>query len=252
MGYKAACARFYRSSARRLAPRLRYSQISYEEALAGLVRPGVRWLDLGCGHQVLPPWRGAEEARLVGNAGLVVGVDRDDDAMRKHRSIRRLVGADIGRLPFAPASFDLVTANMVVEHLDCPERQFAEIARVLAPGGAFLFHTGNVYGYYILISRLMPEGWKRGLAQLLQDRASEDVYPTHYRANSRARIRALARAAGLEVQSVGAIPSSPQTELLPPAMLLELLWIRLTMTRPLAGLRTNLIVALRKPAVEAT
>ena len=32
-------------------------------------------------------------------------------------------------------TFDLVTANMVVEHLTQPVRQFSEIQRVLRPGG---------------------------------------------------------------------------------------------------------------------
>jgi len=248
--WRALCDRFYRKSARVIAPRLRYSQESYESALAGLIAPRVRWLDLGCGHQVLPEWRRQQEDALVRSAGVVVGADRDLPAMRSHRTIRDRVCSDIRHLPFAPGCFDLVTANMVVEHLDAPEAQFREIGRVLAPGGTFLLHTGNIFGYYILCSRLLPEGCKGFLARLLQGREAADVYPTHYRANSDATIRRLADAAGLSVHELNHIPSTPQTIPLPILLPFELLWIRLTMTRPLQSLRTNFIVHLRKPGAD--
>jgi SAM-dependent methyltransferase len=41
-------------------------------------------------------------------------------------------------LPFASGSLDVVIASEVVEHLPHPERAFAELARVLAPGGLLL------------------------------------------------------------------------------------------------------------------
>lgn len=247
MSYRAQCERFYLACRRRLAPNLRYSQDSYEQVLRQLAGPQVRWLDLGCGHQVLPPWRQASEQSLVKAVRLAVGADRDGPAMRSHRTLHRRVCADIGRLPFAAGSFDLVTANMVVEHLDAPENQFREIARVLTPGGAFLFHTGNIFGYYILCSRLLPEFAKEKLARQLQGRVAADVYPTHYRANSPGRIAALADSAGLEVAELLPTPSSPQTILMPMLLPFELMWIRLTMMPRWAGLRTNLIVTLRKP-----
>lgn len=245
--YQALCNRFYRQSVRVIAPRLRYSQDSYAEALTSVVGPGVRWLDLGCGHQVLPEWRFQQESALVRSAALVIGADRDLAAMRSHRTVQHRVGSDIRRLPFAPGSFDLVTANMVVEHLDAPALQFREICRVLAPGGTFLFHTGNIFGYYILCSRLLPESLKVRLAGILQDREAVDVYPTYYRANSDAAIQRLSQAAGFRVHEVSKIPSTPQTIPLPLLLPFELLWIRMTTTRALQSLRTNLIVTLRKP-----
>lgn len=246
--YQTACERLYRTIARIIAPDLRYSQRSYEDCLTGLVAPHVRWLDLGCGHQVLPEWRRRQEEALVLGAGCVVGADRDLAALRSHGTIRQLVCSDIGRLPFPAGAFDLVTANMVVEHLDAPEKQLREIGRVLTTGGIFMFHTGNTRGYYILFSRFFPERLKFRLAKVLQSRSSADVYPTHYRANTPAAIRRLAQAAGFEVHEMRSISSSPQTILLPMLLPLELLWIRLTMTRSLQSLRTNLIVSLRKRA----
>ncbi|MFL6257460.1 MAG: hypothetical protein ACJ74T_20840, partial [Pyrinomonadaceae bacterium] len=65
---------FYGRARRRIAPRLLYSQEVYEQALDEYVADGAVWLDLGCGHQVLPPWRAEQERRLVGRCRAVVGL----------------------------------------------------------------------------------------------------------------------------------------------------------------------------------
>lgn len=44
-------------------------------------------------------------------------------------------------IPFAPRTFDLATANMVVENVDDPARMLDEIRGVLRPCGRFAFHT---------------------------------------------------------------------------------------------------------------
>jgi SAM-dependent methyltransferase len=46
---------------------------------------------------------------------------------------------DVERLTHADASFDVVTSTEVFEHVADDRRGFAEIRRVLRPGGAFLF-----------------------------------------------------------------------------------------------------------------
>ena len=139
-----------------IAPGLLYSQTVFENRLLAHVRESQRWLDLGCGHRLLPEWRAEAERELVRSAPLAVGIDSDYAALRRHRSFRQLCLGDIGRLPFRSASFDLVTANMVVEHLDDPSSQFAEVSRVLVPGGVFVFHTPNAQSYVIAAARVFP------------------------------------------------------------------------------------------------
>jgi len=46
---------------------------------------------------------------------------------------------DLRQLTFPDAVFDLVISQDVMEHVPNPERAFAEIARVLKPGGAHVF-----------------------------------------------------------------------------------------------------------------
>src|SRR5436190_1689026 len=77
-------------------------------------------------------------------------------------------------LPFTDGVFDLVTANMVLEHVAEPERLFREVERVLVPGGRFLIHTPNLHGYTTAVTRLLPDALLAPLAFLLHRRQSED------------------------------------------------------------------------------
>ncbi|TMQ13401.1 MAG: class I SAM-dependent methyltransferase [Deltaproteobacteria bacterium] len=170
----------------RARPRVRkYSHDLYEHVLESGVRGDTEWLDLGCGHQILPLWRAEQEKRLVERCRSVVGIDADRPSLSKHRSIKLRVAGNIGRLPWRDESFTLVTANMVVEHLDAPGAQFAEIARVLKPGGVFIMHTPNRRGYSTIAARLIPERIKKRLVYLLEQREAADVFRTFYRANTR-------------------------------------------------------------------
>src|SRR5579864_6218031 len=107
----------YWKTERLITPGLRFSQQYYEDELQKLVSSHTRWLDLGCGHQVLPPWRLEAERELVGRAGQVIGIDPDVYSIGMHRTIQDVRVGTSEHLPFPDCSFDLITANMVVEHL---------------------------------------------------------------------------------------------------------------------------------------
>lgn len=203
-------------------------------------------MDLGCGHQILPPWRAQSEAKLVKTAGAVVGIDYDLDSLNRHASISLKARADIERLPFANDSFDLATANMVVEHLEDPDAQFREIWRVLRPGGSFLFHTPNAFSYTTVLARMIPDAPKSRLANLLDGRPGGDVWKTYYRVNSERKIRWLASTTGFDVSEVRFIASSAELAVIPPLAALELVWLRMLMTKTLRRFRPNIIVLLRK------
>jgi SAM-dependent methyltransferase len=246
MVFRARLFRVYHAMRAAVVPSLRYSQETYEETLTPLVR-GARWLDLGCGHRVLPNWREGEERALVASSRLAAGIDYDLPSLRRHRSISIRTRGDLSHLPFADGSFDLASANMVLEHLENPLEMFREVRRVLAPGGSFLFHTPNLWGYATVGARLLPERPKLALAALLEDRPAEDVFPTHYRANHPTTLESLARQAGLEVVTMRLIATDAVFALVPPLALLELAWLRLLLTRPFERLRPNLIGILRRP-----
>jgi 2-polyprenyl-6-hydroxyphenyl methylase/3-demethylubiquinone-9 3-methyltransferase len=104
---------------------------------------GRRILDAGCG--------GGLVARELAVAGAeVVGVDRSLGSLEvARRAVDRSIGSfrpvrgRLERLPFADGSFDAVVAADVLEHLPDLPAAVAELARVLAPGGGFVFDTVN-------------------------------------------------------------------------------------------------------------
>jgi len=94
-------------------------QRSLVRAVLPLLRNGTtpRLLDVGCGSADLPD----SLVRAAGGALLAVGVDlKQLHLQQAPASILRVV-ADVRRLPFAPGSFDVVTASLFLHHFDAPE-----------------------------------------------------------------------------------------------------------------------------------
>ncbi len=180
------------------------------------IRPQHRILDLGAGAGVVP------EMDLRGHDRRVVGIDPE---LRVGRN-PLLDGAAVGRgdeLPFRDGCFDLVVADNVLEHLKAPERVFREVARVLAPGGAFLAKTPNRHHYVTVAARLTPHPFHRSFNRR-RGRPCEDTYPTYYRANTIGQLRRHAVAADLVVERIERIEGRP--EYLRPWPLLYLLgWL---------------------------
>lgn len=80
--------------------------------------------------------------------GEVVGVDIDELAIRHaqesyRRHNLRFQLADAMNLPFDDSSFDIIVNSHVYEHVPDARRMFAEIHRVLKPGGICYFSAGN-------------------------------------------------------------------------------------------------------------
>ena len=197
MDYREYCLRFYNAARLWVAPTLR-TRSYIRSGILSHVTAGGKWLDLGCGHHVLPPWRHERERSLTRMPQLMVGLDYDARSLRKHKTIRNLVRGDISRLPFSTDTFDLVTANMVFEHLADPEEQLEEVFRILKPGGSLIFHTPNSRGYGIALARVVPESLKAKAVWLLERRREEDFFPTYYRINIRDNHSEAGEASGLQ------------------------------------------------------
>ena len=90
MGVRKACFRFYWRAEKLIAPTLRYSEALYEEVLWKCSNDIGSWLDLGCGHKLLPLWRFEQERSLTKRTKLLVGLDYDHHSLKKHRTIQRM------------------------------------------------------------------------------------------------------------------------------------------------------------------
>ena len=237
----------YRGIRDRIAPQAISSQFRYRDALAEQLKKRPRWLDLGCGHQILPDWARLPEG-LLQNLPRIVGVDGDLPALRQNTSLQHRVGSDIESLPFCAASFDLVSANMVMEHVLHPEQVLREVRRILSPGGVFLFHTPNRSSPLICLAAQVPQTTKNRLISFFEERREEDVYPTVYRINTLPAVRRLAGEAGFRVERCDLVLSEAVTQVFGPAAIPELLYIRMTQWNALAHLRPDIIAILRAGA----
>jgi arsenite methyltransferase len=105
----------------------------------GRLEPGERVLDLGCGA-------GTDTliaAQMVGAGGRVAGIDMTPEMLARARTAAAqmaldnvdFVEGDVERLPFENESFDAVISNGVIDLIPDKDAVFAEIHRVLAPGG---------------------------------------------------------------------------------------------------------------------
>jgi SAM-dependent methyltransferase len=110
--------------------------------LVPLREAGVRTiLELGCGT-------GNDAARLAGEGYSVTAIDLSGEAIEhaqaRFGSMVRFAVADMTqRLPFADAGFDAVMSNVAMHMFpDAVTRAvFAEVGRLVRPGGLFLFHV---------------------------------------------------------------------------------------------------------------
>jgi SAM-dependent methyltransferase len=151
-----------------------------------------------------------------------------------------------GALPFVDGSFDLVTANMVVEHVRDPRSFLADVHRVLRPGGAFLLHTPNRSYYLVWLAARIPEAAKRGLIYLLDTRREKDVFPTFYRMNTPARIQRLAEECGFHVERLSVQGSSGSFGRLGPLGWLECVILKLNCAVSGGRFQSNLLAILRR------
>jgi SAM-dependent methyltransferase len=155
----------------------------YEEQILPLVREHLagrrRVLDVGCGE-------GQVARHLVENVGVpdVVGVDPSVAQLvvaGERGAGPRYARAGADALPFADGSFDGVVACLVFEHIVAVDAALAEVARVLAPGGVFLFLLNHPLlqtpGSGWIDDHILEEQYWRIGPYLREDVTQEEVAP---------------------------------------------------------------------------
>jgi len=117
------------------------------ESFAGVANPfslgrlsrGERVLDLGSGAGT----DSLVAAQMVGESGRVTGIDMTPEMLAKARAAAAELGAanvefvegEAERLPFPDGHFDVVISNGVIDLIPDKDVVFAELNRVLVPGG---------------------------------------------------------------------------------------------------------------------
>ncbi len=107
------------------------------------IRPGTWLLDLGCGagrHAFEAARHGARVIALDMDLGelsqvTAIAAAMDEAAELPAGSSITAAAGDATRMPFPDASFDIVIASEVMEHIPADQGAMNEVARVLKPGG---------------------------------------------------------------------------------------------------------------------
>jgi len=170
---------------------------TYHALIESRLAPGMHVVEIGPGRGRIAPfdWKAWPAIRLT-------GLDPDPSAAENPFLSRFELLRPGLPWPVEDGSADLVIARYVLEHVADPDDFLANVARVLKPGGAFLFLTPNRRHPAILASRAMPIALHRKILARTRALDPSDVFPTFYRMNHEGAVRRLAAKAGLEVDSI--------------------------------------------------
>ena len=163
------------------------------------LREDARILDVGCGPGTIT----VDLARIV-TAGSVVGLDRSEAVVDEARATAREAGVtnvelsvgDVYTLDHDDATFDVVHAHQVLQHLSDPVAALREMGRVCKPGGLVAVRDSDysAFTWWPAVPEL--DEWLRVYLDVAR---GNDAEPDAGR-----RLKGWARAAGLEVVSSSA------------------------------------------------
>ncbi|MGZ4688686.1 MAG: methyltransferase domain-containing protein [Acidimicrobiia bacterium] len=130
--------------------------------LLARLTPGLDLLDVGCGP-------GTITIDLAGRVapGAVVGIDRVAEVVAQAEELRRSRGienvrfatGDVYSLDLADASFDVVHAHQVLQHLREPVAALRELRRVLRPGGTLAVRDSDYAAFVWAPGDPMLDRW---------------------------------------------------------------------------------------------
>jgi ubiquinone/menaquinone biosynthesis C-methylase UbiE len=181
----------------------RHPERFYEDRLRQIVRPGDSILDAGCGSGKFFSFHFAKQIGCK-----IIGTDSSSNVLLND-GLDAKTRADLRRLPFSDGAFDVVNCRLVVEHLDQPELTFNEFRRILKPGGRLAIFTPNLLHYFGMAAKATPHWFHVWFNSRIREFDHEDVFPTRYRANTRARLKSQLLHAGFTNIEIFLVEGAP-------------------------------------------
>jgi SAM-dependent methyltransferase len=164
-----------------------------EREIEAYLKPDFTVLEAGCG-------RNAEVlAKFRGKAKRLIGVDPVDFTLADGLDEIELHQGDISQTGLPPNSVDLVISRALMEHLPKPRPAFAEIQRVLKPGGHYVYLVPNLGDYGSLIALATPNGLHPAIVKFAEGRDLHDTFPAYFRCCTQGSIQNFCDSTGLEM-----------------------------------------------------
>ena len=214
----------------------------FHQLCASAIPPGSDILEIGSGPS-------NATSSFLSSLGSLKGVDVDPDIF----SNDALAAAHVitgEAYPFPDGTFDACVSNYVIEHISDPKGHLQEVMRVLKPNGVYVFRTPNRFHYVSAVSGLTPHWFHKLVANRLRNLPAEShaPYPTRYKLNSRAKIRAFAKEMGFNVDQIHLVEKEPMYGLSSRVLFLAFMAYERSVnaTEALSGLRANIFAILRK------
>ena len=168
-------------------------------------------LDLGCGT-------GYGTAHLAHFASSAVGVDLAPEAIayaESHYSTAKFLQCSAAAVPFPPASFDLITAFEVIEHLPDWHSLLVEARRVLRATGLLIVSTPNQRYYAETRAKAGPNPFHSHEFEYAEFRAALGEFFPHVQILFQDRVEAFAfyggnQSPGTEAE-IGGSAGDPET-----------------------------------------
>ena len=215
--------------------------ITFERRVEALLSPEHTLLDAGCGYTapVLVKYRG-KARRLIGIDLVEFPAGVDGVELRR---------GDLARTGLEDSSVDVAMARSVMEHVTDPRAVYAEMHRILRPGGYFVFLTGNLWDYAALAACAVPNRFHPWIVRRTEGREEFDTFPTAYKTNTRRAVNKWSAGAGLDVVSFEYLGQYPSYFMFNGALFLVATAYEklLRRFRALACLQGWILVVLRKP-----
>jgi SAM-dependent methyltransferase len=168
----------------------------FEQRFRDMVRPGDLVLDAGCSTGKYSAGTNSDPRGYK-----VAGVD-NFESVRQNFFLDYQVCGNVNELPFAEASFDVVYARWLVEHLENPAIALKEFHRVLKSGGRLALFTTNLLHYYGAVARVTPQWFHVWFNCRVRKFEEVDIFPTYYRANTRWKVHRLLRDVGFSASRI--------------------------------------------------
>lgn len=205
--------------------------------------PNERILEIGSG-----PFN--HTSAFLASVGELHGIDPDPDIKTNEAlTTATVLKGDV--YPFSDNAFSVCVSNYVVEHVRDGAAHLSEVARVLRPGGRYVFRTVNRLHYLALISSATPHWFHKLVANRARGLSSDshDPYPTVYAMNTASAIRGAAAAAMLQVEHLVFVEKEPTYGQFSRVVFLVMMAYERVVNALgyLAPLRVNLFVVLKKP-----